>query len=115
MPYLKIQTNIQLHKEYQVKFLTKLSKTLEEILQKPEKYIMTILEQDIPLFFAGSDEPAVFAELKSIGLNISTTEKLTRNLCDFLHNELGVKEERIYIEFSKISGEMWGWNGKTFK
>ncbi|MFP4268671.1 MAG: phenylpyruvate tautomerase MIF-related protein [Spirochaetaceae bacterium] len=35
-------------------------------------------------------------------------------LCEFCEQELGVSEDRVYIEFASAEGSMWGWKGGTF-
>ena len=112
MPYLKIQVNKNLNTEEEI--IQKASKLIAEELGKPESYVMVLFEPEVKLAFGGSMEPAVFMELKSIGLDDTKTEGLSRTLCNFSEKELGVSKDRVYIEFKDASGSMWGWNGSTF-
>ncbi len=112
MPYLKVQTNQK--SEDKEGFLKRISQKTAEELNKPEKYVMVNLEEDKDLIFGGSSEPAVFMELKSIGLKESMTEDLSNFLCTLAEEELGVNAERVYIEFKDAPGKMWGWNKGTF-
>lgn len=112
MPYLKLQTNQELADE--TALLKKLSAKLAAELGKPETYIMTALESNLSLTFAGSTEPAAFVELKSIGLEETATSQLSAVICDFISTELEISPDRIYIEFASVSGSMWGWKGSTF-
>ena len=64
--------------------------------------------------FAGSEAPAAYLELKSIGLPGERTGELSKALCEMIHDEFGINPERIYIEFSDAPCHMWGWNGATF-
>lgn len=66
------------------------------------------------LLFGGSDAPAAYVELKSIGLDTARTPSLSKAVCESLHAELGITPERIYIEFIDIAGHLWGWNSGTF-
>ena len=119
MPYLKVQTNQQRdtsgNNDFQYKdFLRQASSLVAEKLGKPERYVMVAIEPPVPMVFAGSDEPAVFMELKSIGLSESQTPDLSSALCELAHGSLGVAQDRIYIEFADAPRKMWGWNGATF-
>lgn len=112
MPMIKIQTNRTVENSSSV--LTKLSSLAAEAIGKPESYIMTSLEANVPMTFAGSCEPAAYIECLSIGLGDSDTKSLSAFLCTFCENELGVSRARVYIAFSGPKGSMWGWNGSTF-
>ena len=72
---------------------------------------MTKLEDESKLLFGG-ESPCCFLELKSIGsLNPSV---MTKTLCSFVHEKIGIPIDKIYICFEDIPPELWGWNGKTF-
>jgi len=119
VPYLKVQTNQQLdatgNNDFRYdNFLRQASSLVAEKLGKPERYVMVAIEQPVPMVFAGNDEPAVFMELKSIGLSESQTPDLSNALCELAHDALGVTQERVYIEFADAPRTMWGWNGTTF-
>jgi len=112
MPYLKIQTNAELVNKQEL--LEKLSKVASVGIGKPETYIMTAYSTVETMTFGGNSEPAVFLECKSIGLQEEQTAGLSALLCSFCKDELGVPEDRVYIEFSSAKGVMWGWDGRTF-
>lgn len=112
MPYLKVQTNQKSVDKKEL--LKKISEKTAAKLNKAEKYVMVTLEEDKDLIFGGSEKPAAFIELKSIGLKDSMTEDLSEFLCDFLEKELGINADRVYIEFKNAPGKMWGWNKGTF-
>jgi phenylpyruvate tautomerase len=114
MPYLKIQTNHAIDAATAAQFIKSASRLVAEGLGKPESYVMVALEPPLPMVFAGSDEPTVFMELKSIGLAESKTPKLSESLCQLINAELGVPSNRIYIEFQDAPRKMWGWDGGTF-
>ena len=69
MPYLKIQTNTALADDQGKALLAKASSVTAEKLGKPESYVMTSVENNPAMTFAGTDAPLAFLELKSIGLS----------------------------------------------
>ena len=114
MPYLKIQSNLAIESQLTTELLKQASSAVADLLGKPERYIMVAIEPPVPMLFAGNDEPAVFMELKSIGLSESQTPELSRVLCELVQQTLVIDPDRIYIEFADAPRKMWGWNGSTF-
>jgi phenylpyruvate tautomerase len=95
--------------------LTDLSSLLAREIGKPENYVMTNLVPRTEMTFAGTFEPACYAEVKNIGkFKVDQTERISARLCDLLTKSLGVQSSRIYIEFSDATGYLWGFNGGTF-
>ena len=103
MPYLKIQTNIDAEAETESSLLQQASQIVAASLGKPERYVMVAVDTGMPMLFAGEDSPAVYMELKSIGLPEQETARLSATLC-----------QRIYIEFANAERHMWGWDSGTF-
>ncbi len=94
--------------------LLRLSREVARLLRKPEAYVMVSLE-GAAMCFAGSVEPACYAELKSIGgISGATTGGLSQALCAALEQALGVPQARIYLEFTDVDGALWGHAGQTF-
>jgi phenylpyruvate tautomerase PptA (4-oxalocrotonate tautomerase family) len=114
MPLLKIQTNETLNAVQQEQVLAKLSAVTAEMLGKPERYVMVIVESAVAMRFAADSAPTIYAELKSIGLPENRTSDFSTTLCTALTELTGVAAERIYIEFSSAERHLWGWNGATF-
>ncbi len=114
MPYLKVQSNQAFAGNQTKDFIKEASALVAEKLGKPERYVMVAVEPTTPMLFAGTDEPALFMELKSIGLSESQTPAISAALCELAQTTLGIPQERVYIEFADAPRKMWGWNGATF-
>lgn len=114
MPLLKIHTNQSLDTGAKTHFMHKASALVVQQLGKPEPYVMIAVDTDCAMLFAGSDAPLAYLELKSIGLPIDATAPLSAALCSFINEELGIAQDRIYIEFTNAERHMWGWDGRTF-
>jgi phenylpyruvate tautomerase len=114
MPFLKILTNRILSEEDAKALASKASALVAEQLGKPERYVMTSVENNPAMTFAETDAPLAFLELKSIGLSEAVTADASKTLCELVANATGIDPERIYIEFSDAPRKMWGWNSGTF-
>ena len=114
MPLFEVRTNQKPSKEEIAVIASELSHVCSNILRKSEDYVMVNIQVDQMLLFAGTDEPAAFGELRSINLPIEETTPLAALICSFLSERLDVPENRIYLSFTDVDRNNWGWNGKTF-
>jgi len=114
MPYLMVQTNTTVDSEAEQSFISKASATVSKLLGKSENYVMVSLQPPAPIVFAGSNAPAAYLELKSIGLPEQSSAELSSVLCQLVSEEMGIEKNRIYIEFANAERHLWGWNSKTF-
>ena len=110
MPFLNISTNKKIENEQEL--LAKSSQFISSTLNKPENFVMVKLTDSLQMYFAGTNQPCCFIEIKSIGsLNPS---KISKSICEFFSNELQIPTERIFIFFHDVDSNMWAWNNKTF-
>ena len=114
MPYLTIQTNLDVNPDQAEKLLKAASKVVADGLGKPESYVMVNLDPPRPMLFAGNNAPAAYLELKSIGLPGDRTQALSESLCSLINTNMDIDPGRIYIEFADAPRHMWGWNNSTF-
>ena len=64
---------------------------------------MIVLNGGVPIAFAGSEEPAAYGEVISIGgLSPSVNGKLSSALADLLETKLSVNSSRFYIKFYDV-------------
>jgi len=112
MPYLSIRTNCTV--DNPDLFLRQASSLCAQMLGKPESYVMVSLDAATPMLFAGSNEPAAYLELKSLGLPEADAKNYSRQLCNFIQAHTAISPQRIYIEFTCGSRELWGYNCGTF-
>ena len=114
MPYLKLDTNLELDNKTTQDLISKSSVKLATLLGKPESYVLIHINSGQTMMIAGSTDPLAYIELKSIGLTRDQTPSLSTLLCEFIAEELNIPANRIYIEFTDIPREMWGWDNRTF-
>lgn len=116
MPLMRIITNVKINDaEEREKLLQAASSATSTMLGKPESYVMVHVEQNQPLSFGATQEPACLIEVKSLGLKEDTTAEMTRRLCDLAEIHLGVPANRTYIEFTNPPRHLWGFDGHTFE
>lgn len=117
MPLVQIVSSApELAPERAKHLLSGISRSVARLLEKPESYVMTCLAPPAQMTFGGTaEEPVCYVEVKNIGeftpaLTRSLSAELTRQLSDVL----GVRPERIYIEFASAEPHLWGHAGETF-
>jgi len=114
MPLLRVTTNKPVSNAERQEIAGLLSSSVSAILNKPEDYVMVILQTDATMQFAGSTEPLAYLELKSLGLPEDKTADFSSALCSLVRDHLGITPDRTYIEFSSPPRHFWGWNETTF-
>lgn len=115
MPLIKIQTSVSSDRTTIEEMLKNLSSKLAQHLGKPESYVMTAFEGDVPMTFAGTTDPVCYIEIKSIGtMDGNKTKAMSQDFCQQVKDSLGVPPNRTYIEFTDAKGALWGWNSSTF-
>ncbi|MFM2159126.1 MAG: hypothetical protein RLZZ124_1600 [Cyanobacteriota bacterium] len=93
MPLLSIQTSAPAPAEAGG-LLGELSRDLAGWLDKPERSVMTLLETDLPMTFAGDPAPCAYLQVKSIGaLDGDRPAAISASLCSLLAQRLGVPGE----------------------
>jgi phenylpyruvate tautomerase PptA (4-oxalocrotonate tautomerase family) len=114
MPFLKLETTVALSQEKQEALLASLSKTVAETIGKPQQYVMVAVSQ-AAIQMSGSPGDAAFVDVRSIGgLTDDVNRELSQKVCQLLHDSLGVRPSRIYLNFTDVQASRWGWNGNTF-
>ena len=114
MPYLKIIVSKTIDANRKHALLTAASAQVVAALGKPEQYMMVSVEAPVQMLFAGSEEACAFLELRAIGLPKSKAGRLTQLLGELVETHLGIRKDRVYINFTDVPPSQWGWNGQTF-
>lgn len=114
MPTLIIKTNADIAADAAEPLIRTASAEVAKLLQKPERYVMVILEPIQAMCFGGDTAPLAFLELKSLGLPEASTPDLSAALCTMLQDALGIAPDRVYIEFASPPRHLFGFNSGTF-
>ena len=114
MPLLKLETTVVLSEDKRQALLASLSKTVAETIGKPQQYVMVASSQ-AAMEMSGNPDDAAFVDVRSIGgLTGDVNRKLSKKVCELLHESLGIQPNRIYLNFTDVQASHWGWNGNTF-
>ncbi len=111
MPLIQVKTSTETIFEDD-SLQKELSEKIAILTRKPESYVMTIIQTNIPMTFAGSKEPCCFIKLKSIGS--LEPSSMTKTLCNLIASKTNIQKNRIYIEFIDVKATHWGYNNSTF-
>ena len=111
MPLINLKTSLDVSYDHE-ELLIEFSKEISRLTNKPEHYVMTIIEKNIPMSFAGSTDPCAYVDMKSIG-SLQPRE-MSQSICNIINKFTGISPSRIYINFVDISADKWGFNSSTF-
>ena len=112
MPFIQINTSSKSVVGNDDLLQKDISKLIADLTGKPENYVMTMIQRDAKMTFAGSDEPCCFIKVKSIG-SLSPS-LMSKSLCELVASKTNIKTNRIYIEFIDVKASNWGFNSSTF-
>lgn len=95
--------------------LRDLSRQVADLVGKPERWVMVTVTPPAAMVFAGTTDPACYAELKSVGqFARSDLERISAALCPTIGAATGAPPDRVYVEITGADGAHWAWNGETF-
>ena len=95
--------------------LKALSAAVASATGKPESYVLVSVRTDIALCFGGTEAPAAYGELLSIGaVGGAKNKAISKAVSDVVTAKLGVPAGRFYLSITDKQGSDFGWNGGTF-
>ncbi|KAK4396709.1 Macrophage migration inhibitory factor [Sesamum angolense] len=114
MPTLNLFTNVPVDAVVASDILKDATKAVAKIIGKPESYVMILVNGGVPISFGGTEEPAAYGELISIGgLGPSVNAKLSATIAEILQTKLSIESSRFYIKFYDVqapSNSLARWN-----
>ena len=112
MPFIQINTSSKSVIEDNDLLQKDISRMVADLTGKSENYVMTMIQKDNRMMFAGSDEPCCFIMVKSIGS--LKPPSMSKTLCELIATRSNINVNRIYIEFTDVNPSNWGFNCSTF-
>ncbi|EPS70381.1 hypothetical protein M569_04379 [Genlisea aurea] len=115
MPTLNLFINVPVDGVVASDILKDATKAVAKTIGKPESYVMILVNGGVPISFGGTEEPAAYGELVSIGgLTPSVNAKLSATVAEILQTKLSIPSSRFYIKFYDVQRPFFGFNGSTF-
>jgi len=113
MPHLSIQTNVK-RSDIPEDLPKSLCQVLSDTLGKPYESCSVTIIPDVLRCWGGSTEPSVQSTLMSIGhLGPEVNIKHTKAITDTISKALGVKLDKIGIQFFDADSHYIGYKGTT--
>jgi phenylpyruvate tautomerase PptA (4-oxalocrotonate tautomerase family) len=112
MPYIQVTSNISLSDSEKNNALRTLSQAAAELLDKPERVVMTSWTT-AKMTMAGTETATAFVELRALRLPADAIEKLSKELCERLSLIVDIRADRIFLNFVDVAPSHWGWDGKV--
>ncbi len=114
MPYLSIETNKKIKDNMKYKIFHEGTNLISSILNKPKKWIMISIKDNVSMYYNNLDGDTAFIELQSINLDQEKCKIYLDKLSNFIEDNLNINPERIYFHFCDLNPKMFGWNKKLF-
>ena len=112
MPYINIRTNKTVTAEQAEQIKSALGQAISLIPGKSENWLMVGIEGDRALWFQGKPDVAAMVSVSLYGeASDAALNALTAKITSLLHEELWIREDRIYVAY--FSTPHWGWNGSN--
>ncbi len=114
MPFINVKLTVPVSDEKKEILQGKIADHVATALGKPRQYIMTSIETEKDLWFAGKKmDNGAFIAVSTFGTpSRSGCEDLTKKFCATLAAELGTPGSQIYVAYYPL--ENWGWNSMNF-
>ena len=113
MPIAIIQLETKVSDEIKGEIAKEAMKILSEVIGKPIKYCSSQVFESVG-GFGGNVEPSVFIDIKSIGGLKGKQKDLSDKFCTMIENKTTIKGDKVYLNFTELTGENWGFNHKSF-
>ncbi|KAJ3680893.1 hypothetical protein LUZ60_015382 [Juncus effusus] len=100
MPCLNLSTNVSLAGVDTSAILAEMTEAVAELIGKPKNYIMITITGSVPISFGGTEQPAAYGELISVGgMNPDLNRKLSSGISEILESRIRVSKSRFYLKF----------------
>ena len=114
MPCIQTTTSVSVSPEQRKTLEARFGKAIEVFPGKTERWLMTTLQDNVPVAMAGDgDTPAAFVEVSLLGTSDRAHfTRMPSEICDILQDVLSLDPSRVYVKYSEVTH--WGWNGGNF-
>ena len=113
MPLALIYLGKKISEEAKAEICKEAMTILSEVLGKPIIYCSSQITESIG-GFATKVEPSVFIDIRSIGGLEGKQKELSDRFCSLIENKASIKGDKVYLNFTELTGSNWGFNHKNF-
>ncbi|KAJ3684094.1 hypothetical protein LUZ61_013258 [Rhynchospora tenuis] len=100
MPCLNLSTNVNLDGVDTSAILAEATRVVADVIDKPQNYVMVVLKGSVPICFGGTEQPAAYGELVSIGgIDPVTNKKICAGIATILSKKLSIPKSRFFLLF----------------
>lgn len=112
-PSLVVHTNVDMGSKKRA-FMLAASRSVAEVLKKPESYVAVCVMDGLDIVWGGSDDDCALCRVTSLGgINLENNKALSEDVCELLA-EFGIAGTRVYVTFEDIARENMGYDSATF-
>lgn len=113
MPFIDSKITVPVTKEKKEIIKLRLGQSIG-LLNKSENYLMVGFEDEYDLFMGGKKlDKGAYVSVSLFGNAPSSAyDKMTKNICDILSEELDIPGNAVYVTYHGVND--WGWNGSNF-
>ena len=114
MPYIDTKISFKLQDNQKEDLHKKLEDVIASAFSKPKSYIMTSIEDAVPLYMGGNQvEKGAYISVRSLGsISKFACQTATREICDILSADFGMDTSKVYITYHPV--DLWGYDGSMF-
>ncbi|BFU23825.1 Macrophage migration inhibitory factor (MIF), putative [Entamoeba histolytica] len=113
MPHALITLSADITEEIKKEIAHESMKILSEVIGKPISYCATQVVTSVG-GFGGKIVKSAFIDIKSIGGLKGKQEGLSDRYCKLLEQKAGIEGGNIYLNFTEMTGNNWGYDHSTF-
>lgn len=116
MPFVNYMLASGITEETTVRLKKQTAELFRQHAGKDEQWLLVRIAGDQPLYFKGSRMlNGGVVEVKLVGvLKPASKREIVRGITSLLAKELGAEADSLYVIFSEVKGEDWGWNNDLF-
>ncbi|CAG8666663.1 390_t:CDS:2, partial [Racocetra persica] len=94
MPTIEVKTNVKVNNTDE--FFCNVTEASVKILNKPKEFIQIILEDEVPMMFAGTTAPTYMIRIHSRNgfSDLLNNQEMSKKFADVFKKELGVESTR---------------------
>ena len=114
MPLIKVHTQPAVADDKKEPLMGEIAQCVADISGKSLEYMMVVLE-DADIQLGGTSSDSAYIDFRGIGgISPESNAAITSGLCELFQTELGISPDRVYITFTDVPAQNWGWNNKLF-